>query len=73
MLFTYAGTGGFIWLVAFVIPFLITRRYRETSVILTTALGVNYLIGASALCLSLAVVVAIHFPPLFLNDREGKI
>ena len=23
------------------------------------------------LSLSLAVVVAIHFPPLFLNDREG--
>ena len=45
VMFTYAGMGGLIWWVLFVIPFLITRRFRETSAIMTAALGVNYLIG----------------------------
>lgn len=45
VLFTYAGTGGLIWWVAFVIPFLITRRFRETSAIMTAALIFNFIIG----------------------------
>ncbi len=45
VLFTYAGTGAAIWWICFVIPFLITRRFRETSAIMTIALGVNYLLG----------------------------
>lgn len=43
--FTYSGAGGLIWWVLFVIPFLITKRFRETGVILTASLCVNYLLG----------------------------
>ena len=45
VLFTYAGTGGFIWWVVFIIPFLISREFRQTGIILTAALGFNYVIG----------------------------
>lgn len=69
VLFTYAGTGGFIWLVAFVIPFLITRRYRETSVILTAALGVNYLIGEVLIKKS----VGRDRPSTWISDEDMKI
>ena len=69
VLFTYAGTGGFIWLVAFVIPFLITRRYRETSVIMTAALGVNYLIGEVLIKKS----VGRDRPSTWISDENMKI
>ena len=69
VLFTYAGTGGFIWLVAFVIPFLITRRYRETSVILAAALGVNYLIGEVLIKKS----VGRDRPSTWISDEDMKI
>lgn len=42
---TYAGTGALIWWIALAIPFMITREYRQTSVILAFALGINYLLG----------------------------
>ena len=45
VLFTYAGTGGFIWLIGFVIPMLISRRFRETGVIMMAALGFNFILG----------------------------
>ncbi len=69
VLFTYAGTGGFIWLVAFVIPFLITRRYRETSVILAASLGVNYLIGEVLIKKS----VGRDRPSTWISDEDMKI
>ena len=45
VLSTYAGTGGFIWWVALAIPFLISKVYRNTGIILIAALGENYLLG----------------------------
>lgn len=45
VLFTYAGTGAMVWWIAFVIPMLISRRFRETSAIMTAALVFNYLLG----------------------------
>ena len=45
VIFTYAGTGAMIWWVLFVVPFLLSRRFRETSAIMTAALVVNYLLG----------------------------
>ena len=45
VMFTYAGTGGMVWWVCFVIPMLISRRFRETSIILTAALCFNFLMG----------------------------
>ena len=45
VLFTYAGTGGFIWLIGFVLPMLISRRFRETGVIMMAALGFNFILG----------------------------
>jgi len=45
VLFTYAGTGGFIWLIGFVIPMLISRRFRETGIIMMAALGFNFILG----------------------------
>ena len=45
VLFTYSGTGAVIWWVLFVIPFLISKRFRVTGIIMTAALVINYLIG----------------------------
>ena len=43
--FTYAGTAGAIWWVLFIVPFLINRTFRQTGIILTAALGFNYVLG----------------------------
>ena len=69
VMFTYAGTGGFIWWVAFVIPFLITRRYRETSAIMTAALSVNYLIGE----ILIKKTVGRNRPSTWISDEDMKI
>ena len=45
VLATYAGTGAFIWWVALAIPFVISKDYRNTGIILIVTLGVNYLLG----------------------------
>lgn len=44
VLFTYAGTGALIWWVLYVAPLLITKHFG-VSIILTTALGINYVLG----------------------------
>lgn len=44
VLFTYAGTGALIWWVLYVIPLLVNRRFK-VGIIMTTALGINYLLG----------------------------
>ena len=69
VLFTYAGTGALIWWTAFVIPFLITRRFRETSAILTAALGVNYLLGEIIIKKS----VGRDRPSKLISDEDMKI
>ncbi len=45
VLSTYAGTGALIWWIALAIPFVISKTYRNTGIILIVSLGVNYLIG----------------------------
>ena len=69
VLFTYAGTGAFIWWVAFVIPFLITRRFRETSAIMTAALGVNYILGE----IIIKKTVGRDRPSSWISDEDMKI
>lgn len=44
VIFTYSGTGALIWWVLYVIPLLITRHFR-VGIILTTSLGINYVLG----------------------------
>ena len=43
--FTYAGTGALIWWLALAIPFVVSKTYRNTGIILIVTLGVNYLLG----------------------------
>lgn len=69
VIFTYAGTGAFIWWVTLVIPFLITRRFRETSAILTAALGVNYLLGE----IIIKKLVGRARPSNLISDEDMKI
>lgn len=69
VLFTYAGTGAFIWWVAFVIPLLISRRFRETSAIMTAALGFNYLIGE----VLIKKKVGRSRPSTWISDEDMKI
>lgn len=69
VLFTYSGTGAFIWWIAFVIPFLISRRYRETSAILTAALGFNFLIGE----ILIKKKVGRDRPSTWISDEDMKI
>ena len=42
---TYAGTGAFVWWITLALPFVLSRSYRKTGVILIIVLGVNYLLG----------------------------
>ena len=67
--FTYAGTGALIWWVAFVIPMLISRRFRETSAIMTAALGVNYLLGE----VLIKKLVGRDRPSTLISDEDMKI
>lgn len=69
VLFTYSGTGAFIWWIAFVIPMLISRRFRETSAIMTAALGVNYLLGEIIIKKS----VGRDRPSTRISDEDMKI
>ena len=69
VLFTYAGTGGFIWWVAFVIPFLISRRFRGTSAIMTAALCFNFLIGE----ILIKKKVSRDRPSTWISDEDMKI
>ena len=66
---TYAGTGAFIWWAVLVIPFLITKRFRETSAILTAALGFNYLLGEIIIKKS----VGRARPSTKISDEDMKI
>lgn len=69
VLFTYAGTGALIWWLLFVIPFLITRRFRETSAIMTAALGFNYLLGE----IVIKKKVGRDRPSMRISDEDMKI
>ena len=44
VIFTYSGTGALVWWVLYVIPLLIARHFR-VGIILTTSLGINYVLG----------------------------
>ena len=68
VLFTYAGTGGLIWWAAFVIPLLIARQFR-TSIIMTTALGINYVLGE----ILIKKKVGRDRPSTRISDEEMKI
>lgn len=45
VMFTYAGTGAFIWWIVLVLPFVLSDTYRRAGVILIVALGINYVLG----------------------------
>lgn len=45
VMFTYAGTGAFVWWVVLAVPFLLSAPYRKAGMILIVALGVNYELG----------------------------
>ena len=66
---TYAGTGGFIWWIALVIPFIISSSYRMTGVILIVTLTVNYLISE----VLIKKTVGRIRPSALLSEDEMKI
>ena len=69
VMFTHAGTGAIIWWVLFVIPFLITRRFRETGAIMTASIVVNYLIGERII----KKLVGRIRPSEDIDDKDMKI
>ena len=71
VLFTYAGSGGIIWWVAFVIPLLVSRKERfvQTSAILTAALCFNYILGEIIIKKS----VGRDRPSSWISDEDMKI
>ena len=66
---TYAGTGAFVWWIATAIPFMVSTKYRRAGIILTIALGLNYLIGEIIIKKS----VGRDRPSSLLSDEEMKI
>lgn len=66
--FTYAGTAGLIWWVLYIIPLLITKHFR-IGIILTTTLGVNYLLGEIIIKKS----VGRDRPSTQISDEDMKI
>ena len=58
-----------MWWVCLVIPFLITKRFRETSAILTAALGFNYLLGE----IIIKKLVGRDRPSTRISDEDMKI
>ena len=66
---TYAGTGAFVWWIVLAMPFLLSAEYREAGVILTVALGLNYLIGEIIIKKS----VGRDRPSVLLPEEEMKI
>lgn len=69
VMFTYAGTGGFIWWILFILPFLISRPYRRTGIILTAAIGFNYVLGEIIIKKS----VGRARPSTLIADEDMKI
>ena len=69
VMFTYAGTGAFIWWVVLTLPFLISDEYRKAGVIMTAALGVNYLIGE----ILIKKIVRRDRPSSLLPEDEMKV
>lgn len=68
VLFTYAGTGGLIWWVAYIIPLLFARQFR-ISIILTTTLGINYVLGE----ILIKKKVGRDRPSTRISDEDMKI
>lgn len=68
VLFTYAGTGGLIWWVAFVIPLLICRQFG-LGIIMTTTLGINYVLGE----ILIKKKVGRDRPSTRISDEDMKI
>ncbi len=66
--FTYAGTAGLIWWVLYIIPLLITKHFR-VGIILTTTLGVNYLLGE----IIIKKKVGRNRPSTQISDEDMKI
>ena len=66
---TYAGTGAFIWWIAAALPFMISTKYRRAGILLTIALGLNYLIGE----IIIKKTVGRDRPSSLLSDEEMKI
>lgn len=66
---TYAGTGAFVWWIAIAIPFVVSTVYRRAGIILTIALGLNYLIGE----IIIKKTVGRDRPSTMLSDEEMKI
>lgn len=69
VLFTYAGTGGFIWWILFILPFLISHPFRRTGIILTAAIGFNYVLGEIIIKKS----VGRARPSTLIADEDMKI
>lgn len=68
VVFTYAGTGALIWWAAYVIPLLIARQFR-TGIILTTTLGINYVLGE----ILIKKKVGRDRPSTRISDEDMKI
>ena len=68
VVFTYAGTGALIWWAAYVIPLLIARQFK-IGIILTTALGINYVLGE----ILIKKKVGRDRPSTRISDEDMKI
>ena len=66
---TYAGTGAFVWWITLALPFVLSRSYRKTGVILIIVLGVNYLLGE----IVIKRIVRRERPSALLPEEEMKI
>ena len=69
VMFTYAGTGAFVWWVVLTVPFLLSAPYRKTGIILIVALGVNYVLGE----IIIKKAVGRDRPSTLLPEDEMKI
>ena len=69
VMFTYAGTGAFIWWVVLALPFVLSAAYRKAGLIMIVALGVNYLVGE----IMIKKIVKRARPSTLVPEDEMKI
>lgn len=69
VMFTYAGTGGFIWWVVLALPFILSTGYRKAGMTLIVALGINYLLGE----IIIKKAVGRPRPSMLVPEDEMKI
>lgn len=69
VMFTYAGTGAFLWWVVLALPFVLSAAYRRAGMTLIVALGVNYLLGE----IIIKKAVGRPRPSMLVPEDEMKI